>query len=51
MTDVAHLSFRGGGLLLPAHTPYERELLIEYIEATTKRHGQRTPIPVAGLGQ
>jgi hypothetical protein len=39
MNDIAHLSFRGGGLILPAHTPYERELLVECVEATTKRHG------------
>jgi hypothetical protein len=39
MNDIAHLSFRGGGLILPAHTPYERELLVESVEAATKRHG------------
>lgn len=26
-------------MLLPAHTPYERELLVECVEATTKRYG------------
>ena len=40
MNDIAHLSFRGGGLILPAHTPYERELLVECVETTTKRHGR-----------
>jgi hypothetical protein len=39
MNDIAHLSFRGGGLILPAHTAYERELLVECVEATTKRYG------------
>ena len=39
MNDIAHLSFKGGGLILPAYTPYERELLVECVEATTKRHG------------
>ena len=39
MNDIAHLSFRGGGLILPAQTPYERELLVESVEASTKRHG------------
>ena len=39
MNDIAHLSFRGGGLFLPAHTPYERELLVECVEASTKRYG------------
>ena len=39
MNDIAHLSFQGGGLILPATTPYEREVLVECVEATTKRHG------------
>jgi hypothetical protein len=39
MNDIAHLSFRGGGLILPAHTPYDRELLVECVEASTKRYG------------
>jgi hypothetical protein len=36
----AHLIFRGGGMFLPANTPYERELLIECVESTSKRYGQ-----------
>ena len=40
MSGIAHLSFKGGGLVLPVHTPYERELLVEHIEASTKRHGR-----------
>lgn len=39
MKNVAHISFKGGGLILPAQTPYDRELLIEHVEASTKRHG------------
>ena len=39
MNDIAHLSFKGGGLILPAYTPYDRQLLVECVEATTKRHG------------
>jgi hypothetical protein len=39
MKNIAHLSFKGGGFILPAHTPYERELLVECVEATTKRYG------------
>jgi hypothetical protein len=39
MKDVAHISFEGGGLIVPVHTPYERELLVEHVEASTKRHG------------
>lgn len=27
---TAHLTFPGGGLLLPASTPYERQMLREY---------------------
>ena len=39
MKDIAHLSFEGGGLIVPAQTPYERQLLVEHIEVSTKRHG------------
>jgi hypothetical protein len=39
MNGIAHVSFPGGGLIVPAHTPYERELLFEHVEASTKRHG------------
>ncbi|MBI3782118.1 MAG: hypothetical protein HY270_01830 [Deltaproteobacteria bacterium] len=28
MNDIAHLSCRGGGMILPARTPRERELLV-----------------------
>ena len=39
MNDIAHISFAGGGLIVPAQTPYECELLVEHIEASTRRHG------------
>ena len=39
MRGMAHLSFDGGGLIVPAQTPYERQLLFEYVEASTKQHG------------
>ncbi len=39
MKDVAHISFEGGGLIIPVHTPYERQLMVEHVEASTKRHG------------
>lgn len=39
MNSVAHLSFAGGGLLLPARDPYERELLVEHIVARAQRNG------------
>lgn len=40
MKDVAHISFEGGGLIMPAHTPYERQMLIEHLEVSAKRHGR-----------
>ncbi|MBI4516424.1 MAG: hypothetical protein HY699_11490 [Deltaproteobacteria bacterium] len=40
MNGTAHITFKGGGLILPARTPYERELLVEYIEASVRRHGR-----------
>jgi hypothetical protein len=39
MNDIAQLFFSGGGMILPAGTPYERELLVDCVEATAKRHG------------
>ncbi len=39
MNGVAHISFKGGGLIVPVETPYERELLFEHVEVSTKRHG------------
>jgi hypothetical protein len=38
MQGIAHISFGGGGLILPAQTPYERQLVFEHVEATAKRH-------------
>lgn len=28
---IAHISFAGGGVFLPARTPYDRQVLIEYV--------------------
>ena len=39
MNSIAHISFPGGGLVVPSRTPYERELLVEHTEAAAKRHG------------
>ena len=39
MKGIAHVFFPGGGLIVPAHTPYDCELLFEHVEAATKRHG------------
>ena len=38
MHGIAHISFEGGGLILPAHTPYECQLLFEHVEASAKQH-------------
>ena len=47
MQDSAHISFAGGGLILPAHTPYERQLVFEHIEASAKQH-QHVALSAAG---
>jgi hypothetical protein len=39
LKGVAHISFIGGGVIMPSHTPYEREILVQHVEAATKRHG------------
>ena len=39
MKGMARVSFPGGGLIVPAHTPYDRELLFEHVEACAKQHG------------
>lgn len=39
MKDVAHISFDGGGIMIPVHTPYERQLMVEHVEASTNRYG------------
>ena len=30
-SGIAHMSFRGGGIFLPARSPYDRQILIEYV--------------------
>jgi hypothetical protein len=40
MQGNAHISFAGGGLILPAQTPYDRELVFEHIEASAKQHAR-----------
>lgn len=40
MKGIAQISFQGGGLFLPAKTPYERELLLEHAKMCTRRHGR-----------
>jgi hypothetical protein len=38
MQRTAHISFDGGGLILPHHTPYDRELVFEHLEASARQH-------------
>jgi hypothetical protein len=40
MMDGARVWFHGGSLLLPARTPYERELLLEHVDLSVRRHGR-----------
>jgi hypothetical protein len=37
---IAHVSFPGGGIFLPARTPYDREALVEYIAHTVHANGR-----------
>ena len=37
---MAQIFFAGGGLIVPAKTPYERELLFQHVEAYTQRYGR-----------
>lgn len=39
MEQVAHIRYEGGGLLLPAQDPYDRELVFEEAECRARRHG------------
>lgn len=40
MNGVAHIIFLGGGTVLPARDPYERELLREHVMDRARRKGQ-----------
>jgi hypothetical protein len=37
---IAHVSFPGGGTFLPARTPYDRQILLEYVGAYLHANGQ-----------
>lgn len=37
---VAHVSFPGGGLFLPARTPYDREMLVEHVVERAQAKGR-----------
>lgn len=40
MKGIAHITFRQGGLILPASTPYDRQLLFEHVAQYAKQHGR-----------
>ena len=37
---IAHVSYHGGGMFLPARTPYERQMLIEHVVDRARTRGQ-----------
>ena len=39
-SGVAHLSFPGGGIFLPARNPYDRQLLAEHVAHRARNGGQ-----------
>jgi hypothetical protein len=40
MKSVAQISFRGGGLVVPARDRYDREVAFEHAEVYARRHGR-----------
>ena len=40
MPGIAHVSFAHGGTFLPARTPYDRQILTEYVAAFTRTKGE-----------
>ena len=39
MNGAAHVTFAGGGIVLPAREPYDRELLVEHVAERVRRKG------------
>ena len=37
---IAHVSFQGGGLFLPARTPYDRQTLVEHVKDRVRCKGE-----------
>jgi hydroxyethylthiazole kinase-like sugar kinase family protein len=37
---IAHVSFGGGGIVLPARSPYERQLLAEHVQSRVRANGE-----------
>ena len=40
MKAVAMIALDGSGMILPAKTPYDRDLLFEHVSSLAKRYGQ-----------
>ncbi len=40
MPGVAHISFPGGGLVLPVRSPYDRQMLVEHVVDRVRSKGQ-----------
>jgi hypothetical protein len=40
MRGVAHISFAGGGVFLPARNPYDREILVEHVADRVRSKGE-----------
>ena len=40
MRGVAHISFAGGGVFLPARNPYDREILAEHVADRVRSKGE-----------
>jgi hypothetical protein len=39
-TGIAHVSFSGGGMFLPARSPYDRQVLAEHVVSRVRANGQ-----------
>jgi hypothetical protein len=39
MRLIAHITYPGGALVLPAHDPYDRQLVLQQAEACARRYG------------
>jgi hypothetical protein len=40
MRGMAHISFAGGGVFLPARNPYDREMLVEHVADSVRSKGE-----------
>ena len=40
MRGIAHISFAGGGVFLPAGNPYDREVLVEHVAERARSKGE-----------